>query len=131
MVVLDPRTGEILALANYPTFDPRVEKPTTREEMEARLKAWMERTGDSWSYNWSEPIEGGSLHKHRPFRTIQEYLDWEKETRGQQRARPDYSDLVFCVATSTGRAPSGKPAGTVATKRDPWPGADFTSMAPP
>ncbi len=31
VVVLDPRNGEILALANYPTFDPRRERPTPAE----------------------------------------------------------------------------------------------------
>jgi cell division protein FtsI (penicillin-binding protein 3) len=31
VVVMDPRNGEILALANYPTFDPRREKPTPAE----------------------------------------------------------------------------------------------------
>ena len=31
VVALDPQTGEILALANSPTFDPRHEKPTPAE----------------------------------------------------------------------------------------------------
>jgi cell division protein FtsI (penicillin-binding protein 3) len=31
VVVMDPRNGEILALANYPTFDPRRERPTAQE----------------------------------------------------------------------------------------------------
>lgn len=31
VVVMDPRNGEILALANYPTFDPRRTTPTTAE----------------------------------------------------------------------------------------------------
>jgi cell division protein FtsI (penicillin-binding protein 3) len=31
VVVMDPRNGEILALANYPTFDPSREKPTPAE----------------------------------------------------------------------------------------------------
>lgn len=35
VVVMDPRNGEILALANLPTFDPRRETPT-REEAAAR-----------------------------------------------------------------------------------------------
>jgi len=35
VVAMDPQTGEILALANYPFFDPRHETPT-KEEAEAR-----------------------------------------------------------------------------------------------
>lgn len=35
VVVLDPRNGEVLALANYPNFDPRNERPTP-EEAKAR-----------------------------------------------------------------------------------------------
>jgi cell division protein FtsI/penicillin-binding protein 2 len=31
VVALDPRTGEVLALTNFPTFDPRLEKPTPAE----------------------------------------------------------------------------------------------------
>lgn len=31
VVAMDPRNGEILALANYPAFDPRREKPTPAE----------------------------------------------------------------------------------------------------
>ncbi len=36
-VYINPQTGEVLALANYPTFDPRHEQPTP-EEAEARHK---------------------------------------------------------------------------------------------
>lgn len=31
VVVLDPRNGEVIALANYPNFDPRNERPTPEE----------------------------------------------------------------------------------------------------
>jgi cell division protein FtsI (penicillin-binding protein 3) len=31
VVVMDPRNGEVLALANYPSFDPRRERPTPQE----------------------------------------------------------------------------------------------------
>ncbi len=31
VVVLDPKTGQVLALANYPNFDPRNERPTPEE----------------------------------------------------------------------------------------------------
>jgi len=36
LVAMDPQTGEILALANYPSFDPSIEKPT-KEEAETRV----------------------------------------------------------------------------------------------
>lgn len=52
VVVMDPRTGEILALANYPTFDPRIEKPTTKDEIEARRNIAV-----------MAPVEPGSVMK--------------------------------------------------------------------
>ena len=46
-------------------------------DMEKRLSWWMERTGDSWSYNWSHPVEDkGRLYRHRTFYTVDEYLKW-------------------------------------------------------
>lgn len=36
VVVLDPRNGEVLALANYPSFDPRNERPSREEAMARR-----------------------------------------------------------------------------------------------
>ncbi|MCU0226043.1 MAG: sulfatase [Bryobacterales bacterium] len=46
-----------------------------RQDMEARLQAWMTRTNDSWSYNWTVPVEdAGRLYKERMYRTVQEYL---------------------------------------------------------
>lgn len=48
---------------------------TIRVDMESRLNAWMQQTGDSWSYNWSVPVEdAGRLYKERMYRTVQEYL---------------------------------------------------------
>ena len=48
-----------------------------RREMDARLAEWMRRTGDSWNYNWTEPVEeGGRLYRHRVFYTVDEYLKW-------------------------------------------------------
>lgn len=52
VVVMDPHTGEILALANYPSFDPRVLKPGTRKEFEARRNLAV-----------STPVEPGSVMK--------------------------------------------------------------------
>jgi cell division protein FtsI (penicillin-binding protein 3) len=36
VVALDPRTGEVLGLANYPNFDPRNERPTPHEAFARR-----------------------------------------------------------------------------------------------
>jgi arylsulfatase A-like enzyme len=48
-----------------------------RRQMEARLAEWMRRTGDSWDYNWTEPVEeGGRLYRDRVFYTVDEYLKW-------------------------------------------------------
>ena len=49
------------------------------KDMEARLARWMKQTGDSWSYNWTHPVEDrGRLYRHRLFRTVDEYLQWAK-----------------------------------------------------
>jgi hypothetical protein len=41
----------------------------------------MRRTGDSWNYNWHEPVEdGGRLYTHdKTFYTVDEYRSWSKE----------------------------------------------------
>jgi cell division protein FtsI (penicillin-binding protein 3) len=51
VVVMDPANGEILALANYPNFDPSVEKPTA-EEFKSRLNTAVQA-----------PCEPGSVMK--------------------------------------------------------------------
>ena len=49
-------------------------------ELDRKLTAWMERTGDSWSYNWSHPVEDdGRLYKHETFRSVADYLAWAKK----------------------------------------------------
>jgi arylsulfatase A-like enzyme len=54
-----------------------------RERMEARLAAWMERTGDSWANDSMASVEDrGRLYRFRAFYSIREYLDWA-------RAHPD------------------------------------------
>lgn len=51
-----------------------------REEMERRLSAWMETTGDRWDYNWSHPVEDqGRLYKRQTFYSVDEYLAWAKQ----------------------------------------------------
>lgn len=51
LVVMDPRDGQILALANYPTYDPNV-PPKTDEEFQARRNISV-----------SAPFEPGSIFK--------------------------------------------------------------------
>lgn len=51
VVVMDPRTGDILALANYPSYDPNV-APKTKEEFLARANLAV-----------SAPFEPGSVFK--------------------------------------------------------------------
>jgi arylsulfatase A-like enzyme len=44
--------------------------------MESRLADWMKRTGDSWKYNWHQPVEdGGRLYKDRTFYSVEDYLN--------------------------------------------------------
>jgi hypothetical protein len=48
-----------------------------RQRMEAKLAAWMERTGDSWANDSSAHVEDqGRLYRFGAFTTIGEYLDW-------------------------------------------------------
>ncbi len=49
-------------------------------KLEKRLQQWMKETGDSWSYNWTHPVEdAGRLYKHRTFHTLAEYMEWAKQ----------------------------------------------------
>jgi arylsulfatase A-like enzyme len=46
-----------------------------REQMEARLERWMRTTGDSWSSNWTYPVEdAGRLYKSSTYYSVDEYL---------------------------------------------------------
>lgn len=48
-----------------------------QNEMEKRLKQWMEKTEDSWNYNWTHLVEDkGRLYRHQTFYTVEEYLQW-------------------------------------------------------
>jgi arylsulfatase A-like enzyme len=52
---------------------------TLKEDMERRLAIWMERTSDSWKYNWKAPVEDkGRLYRSGVFYTVDEYLAWAK-----------------------------------------------------
>ena len=59
------------------------EEPEAREvleEMEARVRDWMQQTGDSWDFDWTDPIEDrGRLYRHDTFYTVDEFLEWAKE----------------------------------------------------
>ncbi len=45
------------------------------KEMEAKVAAWMRKTGDSWKYDWSELVEdAGRLYSKRAYYTVDEYL---------------------------------------------------------
>ncbi|MBL8174268.1 MAG: sulfatase [Bryobacterales bacterium] len=58
--------------------DPSV--ALVQAEMEKRLQQWMRKTGDSWSYDWTELVEDrGRLYRHKTFYTVDEYLRWAKE----------------------------------------------------
>ncbi|MEO7653402.1 MAG: sulfatase [Bryobacteraceae bacterium] len=51
-----------------------------QKQMEAKLEAWMKKTGDSWKVNWTAPVEdAGRLYKHGTFYTVDEYLQWAAE----------------------------------------------------
>ncbi|MBM3958058.1 MAG: sulfatase-like hydrolase/transferase, partial [Gemmatimonadetes bacterium] len=50
------------------------------QDMDKRLQAWMNQTGDSWSFNWTHPVEdNGRLYRHLTFCSVHEYLAWAKE----------------------------------------------------
>jgi arylsulfatase A-like enzyme len=56
------------------------EAAALQKEMEKRLAAWMQKTGDSWQFDWTFPVEDrGRLYRHRTFYTVNEYLEWLKQ----------------------------------------------------
>jgi len=58
-----------------------------REGMEQRLADWMQKTGDSWDFNWTHPVEdNGRLYKRETFYTVEEYLAWARENPQLDRA---------------------------------------------
>ena len=55
--------------------------------LEAELAGWMERTGDSWDYDWTAPIEDrGRLYRHETFYTVEDFMEWAAEN-------PELADL--------------------------------------
>ncbi len=56
------------------------EAAALQKEMEKRLATWMQKTGDSWQFNWTYPVEDrGRLYRNRTFYTVNEYLEWLKQ----------------------------------------------------
>lgn len=46
-------------------------------ELDKKLLAWMQRVGDSWSLDWTTPVDDGArLFQYRTFHTVAEYLEW-------------------------------------------------------
>jgi arylsulfatase A-like enzyme len=65
---------ELKNLAN----DPAAE--AIRAELQGKLEEWMRKTGDSWSFDWTEKVEDkGRLYKHETFYTVDDYLKWAKQ----------------------------------------------------
>lgn len=52
----------------------------TLAELDAELVRWMEKTGDSWDFDWTAPIEdAGRLYKHEAFYTVEDFFEWAAE----------------------------------------------------
>jgi hypothetical protein len=49
-------------------------------DLESRLREWMRRTGDSWAFDWTHPVEDdGRLYRHRTFGSVAEYVSWARQ----------------------------------------------------
>jgi arylsulfatase A-like enzyme len=50
-----------------------------QRRLDAEVREWMQRVGDSWALDWHEFIEdGGGLFAYEAFYTPDEYLAWKK-----------------------------------------------------
>jgi hypothetical protein len=50
------------------------------QELDKNLLDWMHRVGDSWSLDWTAPIEDdGRLYEYRTFSTVQDYFAWARK----------------------------------------------------
>lgn len=57
-------------------------------DMDRKVVQWMSRTGDSWKYDWKEPVEDdGRLYSHETFYTVDEYLAWAKKNPGLSKEK--------------------------------------------
>ena len=78
---LDADPYELRNLARDPSAS------AIRDELEARLADWMERTGDSWDFDWTAPVEDrGRLFTHQTFYSVDDFLQWAED-------HPDLADL--------------------------------------
>jgi len=78
---LENDSYELKNLANDPN------SVEIRETLEEKLAEWMKKTGDSWAFDWTAPLEdNGRLYKHETFYTVDEFMEWAKE-------HPDLADL--------------------------------------
>lgn len=58
-----------------------------RDGMELELGRCMERTGDSWPYDWSRPIEDcGRFHRYVTFCEVVDFMEWAEQN-------PDLSEV--------------------------------------
>ena len=66
---LDADPYEMRNLANDPS------REAVRKELDRKLAAWMRKTGDSWSVNWTALVEDdGRLYKDKTYYSVDEYL---------------------------------------------------------
>lgn len=80
IVAMDPQTGEVLALASYPRFDPNDFIPNGKPDRAYKINQWLETEGHIRNL-WQEavplereffnPIEGA-------WRTERKYLSWKE-----------------------------------------------------
>lgn len=82
IVAMDPKTGEILAFASYPRFDPNdltpMQTPQKRKEMRSQVLKWLENPayiGEIW--DGKRPMER-ELYKDGGYVTDIFYLTWDK-----------------------------------------------------
>jgi arylsulfatase A-like enzyme len=64
---------ELQNLVNEAAYSSKV------QELDKQLLDWMSRVGDSWSLDWTAPVEDDErLVQYRTFYTVQDYLAWAR-----------------------------------------------------